>query len=86
MLCKIIRFLAYKLLTLWPLYRSIHKSQGQTLPLLRVNLGKVFEKGQSYVALSRAVSLEGLQVLNFRREKVAAHSKVIQFNRELLTL
>ncbi|KAI9328875.1 hypothetical protein BDR26DRAFT_808170, partial [Obelidium mucronatum] len=74
------------LLILWPLYRSIHKSQGQTLPLLRVNLGKVFEKGQSYVALSRAVSLEGLQVLNFRREKVAAHSKVIQFNRELLTL
>lgn len=49
---------------------SIHKSQGQTIPIVKIDLGRVFEKGQAYVALSRAVSKEGLQVLNFNPHKV----------------
>ncbi|GJJ78194.1 ATP-dependent DNA helicase PIF1 [Entomortierella parvispora] len=62
---------------------SIHKAQGQTLPKVRVDLTKVFEKGQAYVALSRATNLEGLQVLNFSPYKVMVHPKVVTFYENL---
>lgn len=58
---------------------SIHKSQGQTLDSVRVDLGKAFEKGQAYVALSRATSLESLQIVNFNPSVVMCHPKVTQF-------
>ena len=50
---------------------SIHKSQGQTLQRVRINLARTFEKGQAYVGLSRATSLDSLQVLNFEASKYA---------------
>ncbi|CAO3669897.1 unnamed protein product [Rhizopus stolonifer] len=65
---------------------SIHKSQGQTLDRVKVDLGKVFEKGQAYVALSRATSLERLQILNFDPTKVMAHPRVTQFYKTLQTV
>lgn len=55
------------LILAWAL--SVHKSQGQTLERVKVNLRKTFEKGQAYVALSRATNLEHLQVLNFEAAK-----------------
>jgi ATP-dependent DNA helicase PIF1 len=65
------------LILAWAL--SIHKAQGQTLDRVKVDLGKVFEKGQAYVALSRATSMEGLQVLRFDPKKVNAHERVRVF-------
>ena len=65
------------LILAWAL--SIHKAQGQTLSRVKVDLGKVFEKGQAYVALSRARTKEGLQVLRFDERKVMVHDKVLQF-------
>lgn len=65
---------------------SIHKSQGQTLDRVKVDLGKVFEKGQAYVALSRATSLDKLQILNFDRNRVMAHPTVTKFYRSLRTV
>ncbi|KAJ3554091.1 hypothetical protein NM688_g3284 [Phlebia brevispora] len=62
---------------------SIHKSQGQTIQRVKIDLGRVFEKGQSYVALSRAASMDGLQVLRFEARKVMAHPKVIEWSRNL---
>jgi len=65
------------LILAWAL--SIHKAQGQTLERVRVDLGRVFEKGQAYVALSRATCMAGLQVLRFDQRKVMAHEKVRSF-------
>ena len=65
------------LILAWAL--SIHKAQGQTLERVKVDLGKVFERGQAYVALSRATSMAGLQVLRFDPQKVMAHPKVRDF-------
>ena len=44
---------------------QIHKCQGLTLDLARVSLRGMFAEGQAYVALSRARSMEGLQVLDY---------------------
>ncbi|KAG8978081.1 hypothetical protein FRC05_011197, partial [Tulasnella sp. 425] len=62
---------------------SIHKSQGQTLQRVKIDLGGTFERGQAYVALSRATSLQTLQVLNFNQHKVMAHRRVIQWSKTL---
>jgi len=72
------------LILAWAL--SIHKAQGQTLERVKVDLSETFEKGQAYVALSRATTLEGLQVLGFSPEKVVAHVRVIEWARSLKML
>ena len=54
-----------------------------TLPFVEVNLSGTFEHGQAYVALSRAVSLAGLRVVNFSDSVVFTHPKVVEFYRRL---
>jgi ATP-dependent DNA helicase PIF1 len=65
------------LILAWAL--SIHKAQGQTLERVKVNLSRAFERGQAYVALSRATSMAGLQVIGFDPRKVMAHEAVRRF-------
>ena len=56
---------------------TIHKSQGQSLDSVKINIGKgIFEYGQTYVALSRARTLEGLYIEAFDLKKVKVHPKV----------
>ncbi|THH11770.1 hypothetical protein EW145_g431 [Phellinidium pouzarii] len=69
------------LILAWAL--SVHKSQGQTLDRVKVNLARTFEKGQAYVALSRATNMETLQVLNFSKSKVMAHPRVLEWSANL---
>jgi ATP-dependent DNA helicase PIF1 len=80
----IARRMQVPLILAWAL--SIHKAQGQTLERVKVNLGKVFERGQAYVALSRATSQSGLQVNNFDPRKVMVHPKVIDFYSKLTSI
>lgn len=37
---------------------------------LRVSLANIWAEGQAYVALSRARSLEGLEIIDFQRDCV----------------
>jgi ATP-dependent DNA helicase PIF1 len=72
------------LILAWAL--SIHKAQGQTLERVKVDLGRVFEKGQAYVALSRATTQQGLQVTRFDARKVMVHPKVVTFYDQLVSI
>jgi ATP-dependent DNA helicase PIF1 len=72
------------LILAWAL--SIHKAQGQTLERVKIDLKRIFENGQAYVALSRAVSQEGLEVHNFDKSKVMAHPRVAQFYNSLYSV
>ena len=63
---------------------TIHRSQGMSLDLAIIDIGKnVFTGsggyGQIYVALSRVRSLEGLSILNFDPTRIKCHPKVIEF-------
>jgi ATP-dependent DNA helicase PIF1 len=58
---------------------TIHKSQGQSIDGLEVDLMNVWEYGQAYTSLSRAKSLERLVVKNFKSSCVKAHPKVIVY-------
>lgn len=59
---------------------SIHKSQGITVDLARVDLGdRIFGDGMIYVALSRCRSLEGLQIDSINWNLVNVSRRVKRF-------
>jgi ATP-dependent DNA helicase PIF1 len=59
---------------------TIHKSQGVTLDKAYIDVGnRIFESGQTYVALSRVKSLEGLYLKSFNPQRIRANPKVVRF-------
>lgn len=58
---------------------TIHKSQGQTIQKLRADVSEVFESGQLYTALSRAVSTDALQVIGFDPDRVKVDEISLKF-------
>tara|TARA_Y100000389_G_C17466422_1_gene526068 strand:- start:691 stop:2025 length:1335 start_codon:yes stop_codon:yes gene_type:complete len=59
---------------------TIHKSQGLTLEYAVMDIGSnIFECGQTYVALSRVKSLEGLYLKSFDHKKIRINKKVQEF-------
>jgi len=66
------------LILAWAL--TIHKSQGATLDIAEIDAGSgIFECGQTYVALSRVKSLEGLYLTSFDASKIKVNRKVQEF-------
>ena len=66
------------LILAWAL--TIHKAQGATLDIAEVDAGSgIFECGQTYVALSRVKSLEGLYLQSFDAKRVRINKKVQEF-------
>lgn len=70
------------LILAWAL--TIHKSQGASLDTAEIDIGSgIFECGQSYVALSRVKSLEGLYLTSFDAGKIRIHKKVKKYYEDL---
>jgi len=59
---------------------TIHKSQGVTLEIAEMDIGsKIFEYGQTYVALSRVKSLSGLYLKSFNPTMIRTNPMVTAF-------
>lgn len=61
---------------------TVHKSQGLTFNHVKIDFtGGVFAAGQTYVALSRCTSLEGIALAEpIRRNDIFVHSEVSRFS------
>lgn len=63
---------------------TVHKSQGMTLDLVRISLRSIFAVGQAYVALSRARSLAGLEIIDWDENCARTDHAVGAFHARLL--
>jgi len=59
--------------------QTIHRAQGQSISLVATNLSNCFTAGQSYTALSRCRSLEGLYLLGINFSAIKSHPKVKEY-------
>jgi ATP-dependent DNA helicase PIF1 len=59
---------------------TVHKCQGIGLDCAEIDIGKsIFEYNQTYVALSRVRTLEGLYLTSFDPSKIRTQPKVLEF-------
>ena len=67
---------------------SFHKAQGSTLEYVIIDIGReVFEYGQTYVALSRVKSLDGLFIMNvIDYSKIRANPMILSYYERLESL
>ena len=59
---------------------TMHKAQGQSIDRVKVDLNGSFQNGQAYVALSRAKTMTGLQILGFTESVVKANALAVAFH------
>ncbi|GLI61449.1 hypothetical protein VaNZ11_003840, partial [Volvox africanus] len=62
---------------------TIHKCQGMSLDRVQISMRGIFATGQAYVALSRARSLEGLELMDWSDDCVKVDPCVVSFYRAL---
>jgi len=71
------------LLLAWAL--TIHKAQGSSMESAEIDVGSsIFECGQTYVALSRIKSMEGLYLKSFDPQSIYINPRVREFYQQLL--
>lgn len=58
---------------------TIHKSQGMTLDMAKLDLGSLFSYGQGYVCLSRLTCLEGMTLISFNPKGITADPAVVEW-------
>jgi ATP-dependent DNA helicase PIF1 len=64
----------------WAWAMTIHKIQGCSLSQAQIDIGNsIFEYGQTYVALSRVRTMDGLYLMNFQPNRIKSNPKVIAF-------
>jgi ATP-dependent DNA helicase PIF1 len=62
---------------------TIHKSQGATLEQMWVDMSRLWEPGQAYVALSRLTTAEGLRLLGWHPRSFLVDPEVNRFYQNL---
>jgi len=62
---------------------TIHKSQGMSLDRMAIDFKGIFAPFQAYVALSRARTLEGVEIKNFSPKYIKTDPKAVNFMRNL---
>lgn len=60
---------------------TIHKSQGMSLDMAEIDLGRSFAPGMGYVALSRVRSLEGVFLKSFNKNALFLDGKVSKMDK-----
>lgn len=55
---------------------TVHKSQGMTLDAAEIDLGRAFDRGMGYVALSRVRKLENITLLDFNAMALQVSKRV----------
>lgn len=77
----IAEFAQYPLRLAWAI--TVHKSQGMSLDEAEVDLGRSFEPGMGYVALSRLRTLDGLILRGINEMALMVHPEVLEFDKHL---
>lgn len=62
---------------------SIHKLQGSTISLARIDIKNIFECGQFYVAISRVRDLNGLYLRNLNLNLIKSNPKAVEFYKKI---
>ena len=83
--CSCVAYKQIPLTLAWAI--TIHKAQGVTLDSAEIYVGdEIFEEGQTYVAISRIKTLEGLYLKSFNYKKILVNHKVKEFYDNLKTI
>lgn len=65
---------------------TVHKSQGMTLDAAELDLGRTFERGQGYVALSRLRDIKMLRLVNFNSVSLMVDSLAMKADKRFQEL